>query len=91
MEKVSMMQIPESALLPSVVLELKGREAFTDTDATLMERIYTGEVFEAILGEQGELKKGFTGGIRMSKKALNQLEELAKLVDTDYVQITNIQ
>lgn len=82
---VSMTQIPENALLDRVVSELRGRECFIDTDEDLGERIYTGDVFEAILGEFGEME-----GTPMypQKKVMEQLLELAELIESDYVQIT---
>jgi hypothetical protein len=85
--KVTITQIPENALLDRVVRELKGREMFVDTDEDLGERIYSGDVFEAILGEFGELE-----GTPMypQKKVMEQLLELAEIIDTEYVQITMV-
>ncbi len=78
---VKMIQIPENSLLDGVVKELQGRESFVDTDEDLNEKIYTGDVFEAILSEDsGQLKT----------KVVKQLEELAQLIDSEYVQITQI-
>lgn len=85
--KVTITQIPENALLDRVVRELKGREMFVDTDEDLGERIYSGDVFEAILGEFGELEDT---PMYPQKKVMEQLEELAELIDTDYIQITKI-
>ena len=86
-QKVSITQIPENALLDRIVNELKGRECFIDTDTDLGERIYNGDVFEAILGEFGEME-----GTPMypQKKVMEDLLELAELIDTEYVQITMI-
>jgi hypothetical protein len=85
--KVSVTQIPENALLRDVISELRGREMFVDADPSNTERIYSGDIFEAILNEQ----EGLTGSLyrSLNKKAVGQLEELAKLVNTEYVQITN--
>jgi len=85
--KVSMIQIPENAILDWIVKELRGREMFVDADNTIDERIYSGDVFEAILNEYGEME-----GTPMypQKKVMEQLDELSKLIDTEYVQITNI-
>lgn len=88
MHKVGMTQIPENALLDGVVRSMEGREMFVDADSTNTERIYSGDVFEAILGEDAQLDKGHL--MKLNKKTLHQLEELAKLVGTEYVQITNI-
>ena len=88
MQKVSMMQIPENALLDGVLRALEGREAFRDTDGSLNERIFTGDVFEAILGENAQFEERHP--MRLGLKTEHQLEELAKLVNTEYVQITMI-
>jgi hypothetical protein len=87
LHKVSMTQIPENALLDRVVRELRGREMFVDTDEDLGERIYSGDVFEAILGEFGELEDT---PMYPEKKVMEQLLELAELIESDYVQITMI-
>ena len=87
LHKVSMTQIPENALLDRVVKELEGRECFKDTDEDLRERIYTGDVFEAILGELGEMEDT---PMYPPNKVMEQLAELAELIDTEYVQITMI-
>ncbi len=89
MHKVSMIQISENALVHGVVKALSGRESFVDTDNSLNERIYTGEIFEAILGENAEIPDGHFMKIT-DKKTLDQLEELAKYCDAEYVQITNV-
>ena len=84
-------QIPENQLLDGVVKELKGREMFVDADPNESEeRFYSGDVFEQILGEQGELQKAKMFRIT-NIKVLNQLEELADaLGEYHYVQITTI-
>ena len=84
-----MVQIPEDALIHGVVKELEERESFRDTDPELNERIYTGDVFEAILGENDQFEKGHP--MRVDKKTEGQLEELAKLCGKyEYVQVTTI-
>jgi hypothetical protein len=87
LNKVSMTQIPENALLHRVVRELEGREVFTDTALDLGEQIYSGDVFEAILGELGELEDT---PMYPQEKVMEQLVELTELIDTDYIQITKI-
>lgn len=85
LSEVRMIQIPENALLDAVVKHLKGREAFKDTESDLDERIYTGDVFEAIASEYAEVRgKGIPD---QYQKVLDQLDELATLIDTEYVQI----
>jgi hypothetical protein len=83
--KVSITQIPENALIDGVVKQLRGREMFTDADPDLGERIYSGDVFEAILGELGEMEDS---PLYPNEKTITQLEELAKLINTEYVQVT---
>ena len=81
-----MTQIPENALVHGVVKALKGAEAFVDTDEDLSERIYTGDIFVSILCTNAEIPDNSPLKIT-DKKALKQLEELAELIDTEYVQI----
>jgi hypothetical protein len=88
LNKVSMMQIPENALLHGVVQALDGRQVFRDADNSLDEHIFNGDIFAAILGEQSEM--GGSPFRIKDKKTLDQLEELAELIDTDYVMITKI-
>jgi hypothetical protein len=78
---LSMQTLPEDALLNDVVKELRGRESFIDADLTNDERLYSGDTFEAILCEQVEKKT-------LSKKALNQVEELSLIIRTDYLMVT---
>lgn len=85
--KATFTQIPQSALLDKVIKELDGREMFIDTEPSLGERIYSGDVFEAILGEFGELEDT---PMFIQETVMKQLDELAQMVDTDYVQITMI-
>ena len=85
---VSMTQIPESYLTKGTLKALDGREAFCDTDTELDEKIYIGDVFEAILCENSEM--GDSPIAIKDEATLLQLEELAKEVATEYVQITKI-
>jgi hypothetical protein len=85
--KVSMTQIPQDALADWVVRQLQGREMFEDTDTELAEKIYSGDVFEAILCEYAELEDS---PLYPQEKYMKQLDELAQMVDTEYVQLTNI-
>lgn len=84
--RVSMMQIPKMALLEGVLREMRGREAFIDSILHRDERIYHGDVFEAILGD-AEMKMETQ---RPSKEITDQLEELSKIVSADYIMLTNI-
>lgn len=86
--KVSMIQIPEDAILHRIVEDLKGREAFVDVDDSQNEKIYYGDVFEVIGSEYGEFKKK-QSSLCPQEKVFNQIDELAKLSDSEYVQIIN--
>lgn len=89
MTRMSIMTIPENALLFGVEKLLKGRESFKDTDKTLNEVIYQGDIFETIACEL-EKDKVFLSACMMypPQKVIDLLDELAMLVDTDYVLIT---
>ncbi len=86
--KLTVASIPENALLDGVVKLLEGREMFRDTDDTLDEKMYSGEVFEAIASEQAEYPDGHM--FKASQKVLDQLEALAEFVSHDYVLITKV-
>jgi len=86
--KVTISQIPENALVDGVVKALSGREMFNDVDNDLGERLYSGDVFEAILGEDCEMPTN--SPLKLNSKTISQLEELVKIIDTEYVQITMI-
>lgn len=82
---MSIMTIPENALLHGVVNRLEGRLAFKDATG-MNEEIYHGDVFAEILSEIYEQAgKRFEANLQ---KIVNQLEELSELVSADYVLIT---
>lgn len=83
--KWSIILIPENAILDRIVRELRGREMFVDADEDTGERIYSGDVFEAILNEFGEMEDT---PMYPPKNVMEQLVELRDLIDTEYVQIT---
>lgn len=84
--KMTIMTIPENALLHGVVKHLEGREAFNDADCSLDEKVYNGDVFEAIAGELAQFED--SDFCKPSQKVIDQLDALAELVSTDYVLIT---
>jgi len=89
MHGIKMVQIPENALIHGVVKALEGRESFRDADPDLNECIYTGDIFEAILGENAQIDNGSV--MKLHKKTETQLEELATLCGKyEYVQVTKI-
>jgi hypothetical protein len=79
------MTIPQNALLHGIEKLLDGRESFKDTDRTLDEKVYQGDIFETIASELDQMKDTV---LYPPQKVIDQLEELAILVDTDYVLIT---
>lgn len=77
-------QISEDAIVHELVMALNEREMFNDA-TDLNEKVYTGDVFEAILTDYD------TGVEPLSEKALRQCEELAKeLGYYEYVMITKV-
>jgi len=85
---MSIMSIPENALLHGVVTLMKGHEAFKDA-TDINERIYQGDIFEELGGLLAEIKlKNPESKLLPSQKVFDQLDELAVLVDTDYLMIT---
>ena len=88
MTKLSVVSIPENALLHGVVKLLEGREAFKDSDDTLDEKMYAGDIFEDIASELAQHPDGHM--FKPQQKVLDQLDELAELVSEDYVLITKI-
>lgn len=83
--KVEMTQIGENALSHGVICALRGREAFKDADENNRERIYVGCVFNDILTEYEGL--GENHPAKKDMETIEQLELLASIVYTDYVQI----
>lgn len=83
LHKQNIMVISENALLDGIVRELEGRETFGRNEEN--ERIFDGSIFETILNEQF-LAQGTV--LDKGKKVYNQLQELSKLVDADYVMVT---
>ena len=86
--ELSVVSIPENALLDEVVKALEGRASFRDTDDELDENMYAGHIFEDIAGEQAQYPDGHM--FKMSAKALMQLDALAEMVSQDYVLITKV-
>jgi len=80
---LSMVAIPENALLDGVVKLLKGREAFDDA-TRVSEKIYHGGIFEEISSELAE----YPNDEQVPKKVLDQLDELAEMIESDYIMVT---
>jgi len=89
-------QITEDSLLHEVDKALRSREAFTDNEVGMNERIYNADVFDAIINDHEETKKmkdlapKHFEKFGMSDKAIAQLEELNdQTVEFNYVMIIN--
>ena len=77
-EILSIVDIPKEKLSKGILKALEGRETFVDTDDSLSEKIYNGDVFEAILGEDAELDETIFNSFRLSPEDVKRLEELAE-------------
>lgn len=85
---LSVQSICEDVLVHGIVKAMQGREMFTDTDDELDEKMYAGHVFEDLLTEQAEMPDNMKP--KLLPKEMEQLEELAKIVNADYVLITKV-
>jgi hypothetical protein len=54
---MKVLQLSKQEISPAVINQLNGREVFQDTDTAVGEIMYYGDVFDAVLGEQGELSE----------------------------------
>ena len=81
-EEIKVAQITSGSLLPDVINSLKGREAFTDTNEEMDEKMYTADVWATILGEQIEIADLEDGAYKTtflkSDRVIQQLRELDK-------------
>jgi len=75
---LQLVEIPEKYLRKGVLKELSGREVYVDTDEELGEQIFSGDVFEAIASEQGEMGDCAPAFAKMSAEDLAQIEALAE-------------
>jgi len=90
-EKVSCTDIPRDCLLKGVLTELESRELMQDTEFN--EQLYSGDVFEAIVCEWAELIENDKDSMqifRISQETIDQVNNLAEIIDTELVRIVNI-
>jgi len=90
-EKVSCTDIPKEVLLKGVLEELQGREIMQDIEYD--EQLYSGDVFEAIASEWEELIENDENHkqiFRISKSMIDQVNNLAEIIDTELIRIVNI-
>ena len=94
MEKLSIMDIPKSVLSEALINELDGRETFMDTDKSTDERIYSGDVFEAIGLEISDIRKGKYGVTMMNdyKKLGDEVDMLIEVLAgrTELIRLTTV-
>ena len=81
---VSVTDIPKQCLLPGVLKELRGREMMTDTEFEQDERLYSGDVFEALAGELAEMEGS---PLYPSQEVVDQIDNLAEIIETELVRI----
>ena len=86
-EVVSVTDIPKSSLLPGVLKELRGREMMSDTDFDLDEKLYSGDVFEAIAGELAEMEGS---PLLPPQEVIDEIDNLAEVIETELVRIIAI-
>ena len=86
-EKVQCTDIPKEILLQGVLDELSGRENMKD--AEFDEQLYSGDVFETIASEWSELKEDDRQIFRITKEMIDQVDNLAEVIDTELVRIIN--
>lgn len=86
-DKVSCIDIPKEVLLKDVLDELQGRESMQDIEYD--EQLYSGDVFETIASEWSELKEDDRQIFRITKEMIDQVDNLAEIIDTELVRIIN--
>jgi hypothetical protein len=85
---VSVTDIPKSSLLPGVLKELNGREMMTDTEFDQDEKLYSGDVFEAMASELAEMDKDYI--LYPSQDVVDQINNLAEILETELVRIVSV-
>jgi len=82
---VSVTDIPKQCLLLGVLKELNGREMMTDTEFDQDEKLYSGDVFEAMASELAEMDKDYI--LYPSQDVVDQINNLAEILETELVRI----
>jgi len=84
---ISVTDIPRVSLLKGTLKQLDGREMMIDTDEDIQEKIYSGDVFEAIAGELSEMEGS---PLLPTQDVIDQIENLAEVIETELVRIIAI-
>ena len=90
-EVISCTDIPKESLLKGVLKELQGREIMEDIEYG--ESLYSGDVFEAIASEWAELFENDENHrqiFRISQEMIDQVDNLAEVVETELIRIVTI-
>lgn len=86
MGRLKVIQLNKEDISKHVQRELDGREAFRDADPELDERMYYGDVFQAILGEHSEQTL-----LSFNQDVIDELLVLDKIcAEYQYVMLTKI-
>lgn len=89
LDVIQVVDIPVENLSKGILKELSDRELFIDTDEDLGEQIFSGDVFEAVAGEQAELPEN--SSLRLSPEDIKRIDELAEeLGEYELIRITKI-
>jgi hypothetical protein len=84
---IQMVEIPIKFLREGVLRVLNGRETYSDTDSDINEKVYNGDVFDAILNEQD----GLSSGMQINAADRKQIEELASdFKDYELIRVNKI-
>ena len=86
-EVISCTDIPRVSLLKGTLKQLDGRELMLDTDEDTQEKLYSGDVFEAIACELAEMKGS---PLLPTQEVIDQIDNLAEIIETELVRIIAI-
>jgi hypothetical protein len=84
---ISITEIPKDVLLEGVIKLLEGREMYVDTDCDLEEKIYSGDVFEALACEIAEMEDS---PLLPPLEVIEQIDNLASVIKTELIRINTI-
>lgn len=81
---ISVTEIPKQSLLKGVIKLLEGREMYIDADDSIQEKVYSGDVFEAIASELAEMSGSH---LFPPFEVVEQIDNLAEIITTELVRI----
>ena len=81
---ISVTEIPKYSLLNGVIKLLEGREMYVDVDDDIQEKVYSGDVFEAIASELAEMENS---PLLPAPIVVEQINNLAEIITTELVRI----